>query len=338
MKPSIHIGNIVYELTEACNQCCRFCYNYWRDGSTPLPPPAPRLVRKTLRKLLSQASVSTISFSGGEPMLLHNIHDLAMLARFKGSNVNVLTNGGLLTDDAVTNFKNIGVGAVQIPLLSADPAIHDFLTQVPGSWEKAVAATRRAVAAFGKGVYTVLVITKVNAPGVPETLRLLGDLGVKGVMVNRFNIGGMGLKHCQELLLDPATLRKAFADVEAFAAGHPDIRFVSGVCTPICVMDSAPYPHIQFTYCTTDFTRRPVTVNYKGDVRFCNHSPYILGNIYDKPVGEILKDPDVIARYAAVPDRCRDCALLSKCNGGCRAASEQVYGTFAEADPLLVEA
>ena len=103
-------------------------------------------------------------------------------------------------------------------------------------------------------------------------------------------------------------------------------------------MDSTPYPHIQFTYCTTDFTRRPVTVNYKGDVRFCNHSPYILGNIYDKPVGEILKDPDVIARYAAVPDRCRDCALLSKCNGGCRAASEQVYGTFAEADPLLVEA
>ena len=178
MKPSIHIGNIVYELTEACNQCCRFCYNYWRDGSTPLPPPAPRLVRKTLRKLLSQASVSTISFSGGEPMLLRNIHDLAMLARFKGSNVNVLTNGGLLTDDAVTNFKNIGVGAVQIPLLSADPAIHDFLTQVPGSWEKAVAATRRAVAAFGKGVYTVLVITKVNAPGVPETLRLLGDLGL----------------------------------------------------------------------------------------------------------------------------------------------------------------
>ncbi len=335
MKPSLHIDNIVYELTEACNQCCRFCYNYWRDGSTPLPPPVPRLVRKTLRKLLSQASVGTVSFSGGEPMLLRNIHDLAMLARFRGAHVNVLTNGGLLTEDAVGNFKNIGVGAVQIPLLSADPAVHDYLTQVEGSWEKAVAATRRAVAAFGKGVFTVLVITKVNAPGIAETLRLIGDLGVKGVMVNRFNIGGMGILHSRELLLDRETLHGAFAAVEAFAASRPDMRFVSGVCTPLCVMDPSPYPHIQFTYCTTDFSRRPVTVNYKGDVRFCNHSPYILGNIYDRPVGEILTDPDILARYAEIPERCRDCNLLKRCNGGCRAASEQVYGTFAEADPML---
>ena len=335
MSDRPHIDNVVFELTEACNQCCRFCYNYWRDGSTPLPKPEPRLVRRTLRKLLSQASVGTISFSGGEPMLLKNIHDLALQARFKGSHVNILTNGGLLSEEAVVNFKSIGVGAVQIPLLSADPAVHDYLTQVPGSWEKAVAATKRVVAAFGKGAFTVLVITRVNAPGLPETLRLIGDLGIKGVMVNRFNIGGMGLRNIQELVLDRNSLRKAFADVEAYACSHPDIRFVSGVCTPICVMDPSPYPHIQFTYCTTDFTRRPVTVNFRGDVRFCNHSPYVLGNIYDKPIGEILTDPDVVARYAAVPDHCQDCALLKRCNGGCRAASEQVFGTFAKPDPLL---
>ena len=137
-----HIDNIVFELTEACNQCCRFCYNYWRDGSTPLLKPDPRRVRRTLRKLLSQASVGTISFSGGEPMLVRNVHDLALQARFKGSRVNILTNGQLLTEEAVANFKSIGIGAVQIPLLSADPAIHDHLTQVPGSWEKAVPGHR----------------------------------------------------------------------------------------------------------------------------------------------------------------------------------------------------
>ena len=330
-----HIDNIVFELTEACNQCCRFCYNYWRDGSTPLPPPDPRLVRRTLRKLLSQASVGTISFSGGEPMLLRNIHDLALRARFKGARVNVLTNGGLLTEDAVANFKSIGVGAVQIPLLSAEEAVHDYLTQVPGSWKKAVDATRRAVEAFGKGAFTVLVITRVNAPGIPETLRLIDRLGIRGVMVNRFNLGGMGLKNLRELELDRDTLHKAFADVESFAAAHPDIRFVSGVCTPICVMDPSPYPHIQFTYCTTDFTRRPVTVSFRGDVRFCNHSPHVLGNIYDRPIGEILTDPEIIARYAEIPDHCRDCKLLKRCNGGCRAASEQVFGTFSRPDPLL---
>ena len=329
------LDNIVFELTQACNQCCRFCYNYWRDGSTPLPPPDPRLVRRTLRKLLSQASVGTLSFSGGEPLLLRNVRELAMQARFKGSSVNILTNGTLLSPGMLEDLKSLGIGAVQIPVLSADPAVHEYLTGLPGSWAKATDALGRVAEVMPQGAFAVLVITAVNAPAVTDTLTLIRSLGVRNVMVNRFNIGGMGLRNTRELVLDPASLKRAFADVEAFGVTHPEMHFVSGVCTPLCVMDPAPYPHIKFTWCSTDFSRRPVTVACNGDVRFCNHSPYVLGNIFDRPIGEILSDPETGKRYSGIPDRCRDCAFLKRCNGGCRAASEQVYGTFAEADPLL---
>ena len=270
-------------------------------------------------------------------MLLRNIHDLALSARFKGSSVNVLTNGTLLTQKAVDNFKSIGVSAVQIPLLSADPSVHDSLTGLPGSWEKAVNATRMAVEAFDRGAFTVLVITKVNAPGIGDTLALVRDLGVRGVMVNRFNIGGMGLRNMHELSLSKEDLGRAFSAVEAFASGEPQMSFVSGVCTPMCLVDTSLYPHIRFTWCSTDFSRRPVALNVNGDVRFCNHSPHVIGNIYVRPIEEILSDPEAIARYSAIPDKCRDCALLPRCNGGCRAASEQVYGTFAMPDPVLSE-
>lgn len=329
------VGNIVFELTEACNQCCRFCYNYWRDGSTPLPPPDPRLARKTLHRLLSQAAVGTVSFSGGEPMLLRNIHDLALAARFKGCHVNVLTNGTLLGSDALDNFVSIGVGAIQIPILSADASVHEYLTGLPGSWAKATDALRRVATAMHQGAFAVLVMTAVNAPGITDTLQLIRNLGVRNVMVNRFNIGGMGLKNCIELVLKADVLKQAFADVEAFAAAHHDMHFVSGVCTPLCLLDVSPYPHIQFTWCSTDFSRRPVTVNYKGDVRFCNHSPHVIGNIWERTIGDILTDPATVARYSEVPEQCSNCKLLSRCNGGCRAASEQVYGSFAEADPVL---
>ena len=134
----MRIDHLVYELTGACNQCCRFCYNYWRDGSTPIAPPDPSMARKTLKKLLSQASVGSLSFSGGEPLLLPNVHDLVLHARFKGCQVNVLTNGTLLTADALENFQSLGVSAIQIPILSADASVHDYLTGLPGSWEKAV--------------------------------------------------------------------------------------------------------------------------------------------------------------------------------------------------------
>lgn len=330
-----HIGNIVFELTEACNQCCRFCYNYWRDGSTPLPAPDSRQTRRTIKRLLSQADVDTISFSGGEPLLLRNVHDLALAACFKGSRVNVLTNGTMLTEDALANFVSLGVGAIQIPILSADPAVHEYLTQLQGSWAKATDAVRRVAAVMPEGAFAVLVITAVNAPGVPQTLELIASLGVRSVMVNRFNIGGMGLRNSKELVLDGTALKKAFADVEAFACKHTEMHFVSGVCTPLCILDAALYPHVQFTWCSTDFTRRPVTVNYRGDVRFCNHSPYVLGNIWERPIGEILTDPATIERYSGIPERCAGCTWLKRCNGGCRAASEQVYGSFAEADPIL---
>lgn len=331
--PRFPIDNIVFELTGACNQCCRFCYNHWRDGSTPIAPPDPSKARKTLKKLLSQASVGHLSFSGGEPLLLSNIHDLALHARFKGCKVNVLTNGTLLTADALENFMNLGVSAIQIPLLSADASVHDSLTCLPGSWEKALDALRRTGKAGICAV--VLVITKVNAPGVAETLSLIADCGIKTVMVNRFNIGGNGIRNAREMVPDRKMLQDAFAAIDSYAAAHPDMHFVSGVCTPLCLMDTSAFPHIRFSKCSTDLTGRPVTVNYDGDVRFCNHSPRVLGNIYSRPIGEILTDPEINAWYAGMPEECGKCALLQRCGGGCRAASEQVHGSFSALDPIL---
>ena len=328
-----HIDNTVFELTGACNQCCRFCYNYWRGEDAPIAAPDPARARKTLRKLLSQASVGTLSFSGGEPLLVSNVLDLVLHARLKGSKVNVLTNGTLLTAEKLEHFLNLGVGAIQIPLLSADASRHEYLTDRPGSWEKALDALRRAGHA-GVGV-AVLVMTRVNIPDVSETLRLIRDCGVRTVMVNRFNIGGNGIRNVRELVPDQQMLSAAFAAVEAFAAAHPDMHFVSGVCTPLCLLDTALYPHIRFTRCSTDLSGRPVTVNYQGDVRFCNHSPRVLGNIFDRPLGDILTDPALHTWYATVPDACEKCELLHRCGGGCRAASEQVYGSFSRQDPIL---
>ena len=327
------IDLIVFELTGACNQCCKFCYNYWRDSSVPIPPPDPSLARKTLKKLLSQANIKQLSFSGGEPLLINNIHDLALKARFKGSHVNVLTNGTLLTDDAIRNFQAIGVVNIQVPLLSANAAIHESLTNLPGSWSKAADALKR-VGGAGIGA-AVLVVTKANAAKVTETLSFIRECKIKTVMINRFNIGGNGIRNAKELVPNLAQFKDAFAQAEAFAIAHPQMSFFSGVCTPLCLMDTRPYPHIRFSKCNASLAGRPITVNYNGDVRFCNHSPNVLGNIYKRPIGEILTDPVLNQHYSVLPEACKKCTLLKKCGGGCRAASEQVNGSFDTMDPIV---
>lgn len=328
------IGHLVYELTEACNQNCRFCYNHWRpDGCAPADS---RLARRTLSRLLKQAEIGSISFSGGEPSLLDNIHDLALKCRFKGSAVNVLTNGTLITEDDIVNFKSIGTSAIQIPLLSSDSAVHDYLTGVPGSWEKAVHSIRSVISVLGAEHFVaVLILTANNADSLESTLAFYKSLGIRTVMANRFNIGGNGLKNREELCLSREGLKAAFKVISDFSLRNPAMSFVSGVCTPLCVMDPADFPGIRFTTCTTDLKNRPITVSYKGDVRFCNHSPFVLGNIWERNIREILEDESVVSRYSGIPEQCASCALYMKCKGGCRAASEQVYGSFGIIDPIV---
>lgn len=328
------LGHLVYELTEACNQNCRFCYNHWRpDGCRK---PDKRLAARTLRRILSQAEVGSISFSGGEPTLLGNIHDLALRCRFAGCGVNVLTNGTLITEDGIRNFANIGIGALQVPLLSADARVHEHLTGLAGSWEKACGTLRKSMEILGpEHTAAVLIVTAVNAGGVGESLELYDEMGIRTVMVNRFNLGGNGLKNRSELELDMQTLRTAFRTISDFSLRHPQMHFVSGVCTPICILDPRDYPGISFTTCSTDITDRPITISYSGEVRFCNHSPFVMGNIWERPLQEILADEAVRSRYSAVPEKCSSCRLFNACKGGCRAAAEQVYGRFDAVDPVL---
>ena len=118
-REKIDIGFVVFELTDACNQSCRFCYNHFKGVETKCVVEAPdfRQARQTLKRLQREARVANLSFSGGEPMLLPRIHDLILQARAKGSNVNLLTNATLLKEDDIEIIDNLGVGLVQIPLL-----------------------------------------------------------------------------------------------------------------------------------------------------------------------------------------------------------------------------
>ena len=332
-----HIPFIVFELTDACNQQCKFCYNYWKGDGCMLGVPVPdfRLARRTLRRVLRQATVGSVSLSGGEPMLMPRIHELTLKARFAGANVNLLSNGTLIKDMDLEIMKQVGVGTIQIPILATDSSLHDYTTGLKGSWQKAVDNARKISSIKSDWLLPVLIVSKLNIHNVDEILRFYhSEFGSTRAMVNRFNIGGLGKLYASELTLTTSELKDAFTRVDR-VAGELGMTIQSGVCTPMCVLNPDDYPNIMFSHYSTDLSNRPLTVNYKGDVRFCNHSPRILGNIYDKPIGQIISECQGDGYFDEIPTPCITCKLWSRCRGGCRAASEQLYGTFNRVDPIL---
>lgn len=335
-RDRVKLGVAVFELTDACNQACRFCYNYFKGDASPraIAPPDYRQARHTLKQLLRQAEIGSISFSGGEPLLMPKVHDLALKARFGGANVNILTNGTLLTENDIAIFNDIGIGKMQIPILADCATIHDNITQRVGTWERAMRAARNVAATKGEWLVPVMILSRMNIERIEATMVLYKDLGASLVMVNRFNIGGLGKHHAAELSLSHEELRDAFRHVDK-SAGELGMKVHSGVCTPMCILDPREYPNIMFTHCSTDFSQRPLTINYRGEVRFCNHSPRILGNIHEESLGSIIERANGDSYFAITPSRCADCKLWERCRGGCRAAAEQLYGTFDRADPVM---
>ena len=301
------------------------------------PAPDFRLARRTLRRVLRQATVGSVSLSGGEPMLMPRIHELTLKARFAGANVNLLSNGTLIKDIDLEIMKQVGVGTIQIPILAAEPSLHDYTTGLKGSWQKAVDNARKISSIKSNWLLPVLIVSKLNIHNIEEILRFYqSEFGSTRAMVNRFNIGGLGKFNASELTLTTSELKDAFTRVDR-VAGELGMSIQSGVCTPMCVLNPDEYPNIMFSHCSTDLSNRPLTVNYKGDVRFCNHSPRILGNIYDKPIGQIVSECQDDGYFDKIPTPCDTCKLWARCRGGCRAASEQLYGTFNRVDPILFD-
>lgn len=269
-------------------------------------------------------------------MLMTRLYDLVWSARWAGAAVNILTNGTLLTDHEIGILKDLGVAHIQIPILAEDATLHDSITGMPGSWQRCTEAARKVVAVRKDWLTPVFIASRLNMQHIEPTLEMYSTMGVDVAMFNRFNIGGLGICHTRELMMNHSELREAFAIASRSAKAH-NLTIVSGVCSPMCVLNPEEYPNIVFTHCNTDMHNRPITINYRGDVRFCNHSPRVLGNIYEESIDKILETARVNNLYDCIPDYCAGCNLWESCRGGCRAASEQLHGTFNRVDPIVTD-
>ncbi len=128
----------------------------------------------------------------------------------------------------------------------------------------------------------------------------------------------------------PGTVKRAASR----AARERGLTVTSNVCVPACPVDARRYPGVRFGACNLDVRRRPITRDAWGDVRFCNHSPVVLGNLFERDLKAILDSPNAAA-WRTVPAFCASCRSWAECLGGCRAASEQLGLGLGHGDPAV---
>lgn len=128
------------ELTYRCNLSCRHCY---------LPEERPgELSREEIESILDQLvqmGAMFLTLTGGEIFTRADFLDIAESAKQRGFILTLMTSGTLITDGNIDRIAELKPRAVHISLYGACSETHDFVTTVPGSFERTVEAIKGLV-------------------------------------------------------------------------------------------------------------------------------------------------------------------------------------------------
>ncbi|MFI2372092.1 radical SAM protein [Streptomyces sp. NPDC018833] len=162
-------GRATYEINKGCNFNCEHCYLAERkfDG-------LPWDSKARLLRLLRDAGVLWLQFTGGEPLIDRDFLDTYTLAYRSGMLIEILTNGSRLHRlEVIELLRKLPPHKVTVSLYGATPDSFDSLTRKPGAFKlvkKGLIAAREA----GITLELALIITKHNAHEL-AAMRSLAD-------------------------------------------------------------------------------------------------------------------------------------------------------------------
>lgn len=133
------LTELVFELTERCNNNCRHCYiNRPENDANAL---ASEQSTDTIKALLHEAAdlgCMTVRLTGGEPLLRPDFSDIYLHARRLGLRVTVFTNGCLINEELARLWSRIPpLDKIEVSLYGMKTETYEAVTRTPGSFKAA---------------------------------------------------------------------------------------------------------------------------------------------------------------------------------------------------------
>lgn len=298
------------ETTYKCNADCIFCYNPLREQPINIP-----LIDRIVRSVAA-SKIPHVYLIGGEPSLLgvDKLNEYIELLS-DHSSVTIVTNGRITLRGISPRLACFGV-----PLHGVTAEAHDFVTQRPGSFVQALRSIDHYVAA-GHDVRCIPVLTGYNSDQIYEIIRIAAEHGMESVFVDRYEDGGIGAQHSDDYHLKPTAEQFRSAVTQMLQARNDFSslggRIGFGTAIPYCI-DERLIREGMTANCGVGSTF--CAINPQGDVRLCNQSQLVFGNVLAEPLEVIWqkRSLDTFRDLSWVEEPCRSCPLLGECVCGCK--------------------
>lgn len=168
---------VVYNCTSRCNLKCLHCYS--SSQSSPGDTELTTAEAKRFLSQLAEVNCSVLLFSGGEPLLRHDLFELLAEAHRLNLRTVLSTNGTLIDSAAAKRLAELTVAYVGVSL-DGHEQFHDKFRGSKGSFKAALARIENCKKA---GIRTGLrfTITKTNADQVPVLFDIAASAGVRRI-------------------------------------------------------------------------------------------------------------------------------------------------------------
>lgn len=320
---------LLAELTYACPLQCPYCSNPLELGraTSELDTETWLRVLREGRKL----GATQLGFSGGEPLVRHDLETLVAEGRRLGYYTNLITSSVGMDAERVQALRAAGLDHIQISFQASGAELNDLLAGTHAFEHKLAMA--RAVKAAGFPMVLNFVLHRDNIDQVADMLALAESLGADYVELANTQYYGWALLNRDRLLPTRAQLERAEATARAVRErlqGRMKIYYI--------VPD---YYENRPKACMNGWGAVFLTVTPDGTALPCQGARQLPGiefpNVREHSLSAIWQESDAFNRFRGfdwMREPCRSCSEREKDFGGCRCQAFQLTGDAANADPV----
>ena len=321
-----------WAITGKCNLSCRHCRGM----------PKSELSTERARRLIAEIAElkpGWVLIEGGEPLLRQDLFELLELMKKQQLEAHLVTNGILLTPQILSSLKQLEV-RVAISIDGATTATYESI-RGGASFEKVVEQARNC-AQGGLLEAIDFTILKRNYTEIPAIFKLAASVGVPKITL-------IGLKPCDDYpgeLLSSREYREAIklacqAAQETGVEFFFDEPFFWATVKELGLTTHLPAVGAGIVISSTSACAfgEYLFIESNGEVKPCSFAPMVVGNVNEKPLGEIWGDMLVSPLLHQIKDfhprngYCLDCQYLADCKG-CRSRTFGLTGDWFASDPV----
>lgn len=283
------------EVTYSCNEVCIHCAipNH-RPGSMS------RIDYGVLLEELRDIGTLSLIFSGGEPFSRNDFMEIVSLSRRMGFSVRIYTNATIMDDEKLDALRAMHVMDYDVSIYGATANVHDFVTQVSGSFERTLDNVRRMVQR-GMRVYLKCPVMNCNVREIPRIKEIADDLGIRVGFFPRITAKNDGNK-------DPHRLRISAENYREFL--QHDFIYEQAMARRNIIGEPREL--------ACEDLNNMCSIDPWGNVRLCNQLDMVGGNINEKPFKEIWAESDIFKLLRSMKTSsciaCSECQIQESCD------------------------